>query len=275
MDGIPADAEAHRLRPVDFRSPSKMAREHVRSLESFLGREIFLRKTRALELTEAGANYLPIVREAFDLIASGTQAFIGGDQGRHAVLQCNLAFSIFWLAPRLHRLYATHPWLVLNIVTPIWDPERHAAQATMEIRFGRPDAMSPTAERIMQDNYFPVCAPDYQEGCHDLETATLFDCAGVTGSWDTWCASQGLPFDRSKDVNLGSTYAITITAALSGAGMTMAHDCLVEDLLAQGRLIQPFEHAPSLTEGYYFIAPSTHATTPASTAFQDWLRSEI
>lgn len=80
--------------------------QHVRSLESFLNRALFLRKTRALELTEDGGNYLPVVREAFDLLASGTQAFIGADRGRSMVLQCNLAFSVFWLAPRLARLYA-------------------------------------------------------------------------------------------------------------------------------------------------------------------------
>ena len=49
--------------------------QHVRSLESFLGRDLFLRKTRAIELTEAGANYLPVVREAFQMLASGTRAF--------------------------------------------------------------------------------------------------------------------------------------------------------------------------------------------------------
>ena len=50
MDGIAADAEAHRLRPVDFRSPSKMARDHVRSLE--LTHEVFARRLGSL-LTSA------------------------------------------------------------------------------------------------------------------------------------------------------------------------------------------------------------------------------
>lgn len=91
----------------------------MRSLEAFLGRDLFVRMTRALELTEDGANYLPSLREAFDLIASSTQSFIGGDRGRSMTLQCNMAFSVFWLAPRLHRLYALRPWLTLNIVTLI------------------------------------------------------------------------------------------------------------------------------------------------------------
>ena len=53
MDGIPADAEAHRLRPIDFRSPSKMAREHVRSLE--LTHELFARRLGSLLTTSLRA----------------------------------------------------------------------------------------------------------------------------------------------------------------------------------------------------------------------------
>jgi len=49
---------------------------------------------RALQLTEAGANYVPIVREAFDMLASGTCAFTWGDRGARLVLKCNMAFSV-------------------------------------------------------------------------------------------------------------------------------------------------------------------------------------
>ncbi len=249
--------------------------QHVRALEAFLGRDLFIRKTRALELTEDGGNYRPLVREAFDLLASGTQAFVGGDRGQTMVLQCNLAFSVFWLAPRMARLYAQFPWLVLNIVTPIWDPERHAANAAMEIRFCRPEDMSAAGIRLTRDRYYPVCAPGYQSGQPDPQTATLFDCAGVTGSWTTWFQSQGSGFARQGAVTLTSTYVIAIEAARHGAGMVMAHDTLAHDLLATGALVAPFDHKPALTEGYFLLPPSDHAQTPASRAFQGWLEAEM
>ena len=40
--------------------------QHVRSLESALGFALFVRRTRALQLTEGGSNYLPVVQEAFE-----------------------------------------------------------------------------------------------------------------------------------------------------------------------------------------------------------------
>lgn len=248
--------------------------QHVRNLEAFLGRDLFVRKTRVLELTEDGANYLPSIREAFALIASGTRAFIGSPRGEIVRVQCNMAFSVFWLTPRLHRLYARYPWLVLDIVTPIWDPERHASQAAMEIRFGRPEEMPESAERLTTDSFFPVCTPEYQEGNVDLETAVLFDCAGTTGTWEAWCQASGLPFNRSGRVNLASTYVISVNAALNDAGLAMAHNTLVSDLLAKGRLVRPFETEVKLAEGYYLFPPSPHVMTPARETFLNWLREE-
>ncbi|GMG82134.1 transcriptional regulator GcvA [Paralimibaculum aggregatum] len=249
--------------------------QHVRSLEAFLGHELFTRRTRAIALTEAGGSYLPVVREAFDLLAAGTLAFTGGGQGRNLVLQCNMGFSVLWLAPRLHRLHARHPWLVLNIVTPIWDPDRHAAKAAVEIRFGREAEMSASAERLSQERFYPVCRPDFQAGRPDPETARLLDCAGLTGTWSAWFRSQGWPFARDGEVTLTSTFVIAIQAALHGAGMAMAHDMLVADLLREGRLIRPFGHAPPMAEAYYLMPPPSHAATPASVAFVEWLREEI
>lgn len=249
--------------------------QHVRSLEAFLARDLFVRKARALELTEDGANYLPSLREAFDLISSSTQAFTGTDRGRNLILQCNMAFSVFWLASRLQRLYERCPWLVLNIVTPIWDPERHAANAAVEIRFGRLEDMSDAAVRLSRESFFPVCAPCYRDAASEFETATLFDCAGTTGTWASWFKTKGKPFSRTGEINLTSTYVIAITAALNGAGISMAHDTLAFDLLEKGDLIRPYGHSAPMTESYFLLSPSAHAQTPATRAFLNWMQEEV
>lgn len=249
--------------------------QHVRSLESFLGRELFVRKTRALALTEDGACYLPVVREAFELLSRGTEAFIGGGKGKTLTLQCNMGFSIYWLAPRLPRLYAQHPWLVLNIVSAIWDPERRAGTVEVEIRFGRGADVTPAAERLTHERYFPVCRPEYWDDGVDVDTARLFDCAGVTGTWSSWFASRGHDFNRSAQVNLGSTFVIALSAALAGAGFSMAHTSLATDLLDKGALIAPFDHRPELIEAYYLMPPASHDATPASRAFVAWLDAEL
>lgn len=248
--------------------------QHVRSLEAFLGRELFIRRTRAVHLTEAGANYLPTIREAFALLASGTRTFRGGDRGRSLIVQCNLAFTTFWLAPRLAGLVEAHPWLVLNLVTPIWDPERSASSAEVEIRFGRQNDVSDSAVRLTYDRYYPVCRPGYAADALDWAQAPLFDCSGVTENWEAWLASQGWRMPAGKRVHLGSTYVVSVQAALHGAGLAMAHDTVASDLLASGALARPYTHAVAMSEAYFMLVPPRHAETPASRVFIRWLLDE-
>ena len=248
--------------------------QHVRSLEAFLGRELFIRRTRALHLTEAGANYLPTIREAFGLLASGTRAFRGGDRGRSLLVQCNLAFSVFWLAPRLAGLLEAHPWLLLNLTTPIWDPERSARSAEMEIRYGRPGEMSDAAIRIAYDHYYPVCRPGCAEGDSAWARSPLFDCSGVMENWETWLASQGRRMPAGKQIHLGSTYVVSVGAALHGAGLAMAHDTVASDLLDSGALVRPCAHSVPMSAAYFLTAPPRHGETPASRAFNQWILDE-
>jgi LysR family glycine cleavage system transcriptional activator len=248
--------------------------QHVRNLELFLGRDLFIRRTRALDLTEAGGNYLPTVREAFDMLTQGTRAVFGEGRGKSLIVQCNLGFALFWLTPRLRYFQAAHRGITLNIVTPIWDPERNTDPSSLEIRFARDGDVPHSAERLTQDRFYPVCRPDYQGGAFDLETATLFECSGLTGTWDAWFKSQARPFDRWAEVNRSSTFGIAVNVALEGAGMAMVHDTLVADMIADGRLVRPFDYAPPLLEGYYLIPPAKTDQTAASHAFAKWLRAQ-
>ncbi|PVA09099.1 LysR family transcriptional regulator [Pelagivirga sediminicola] len=248
--------------------------QHVRNLELYLGRDLFIRRTRALALTEAGGNYLPTVREAFDTLERGTRSVFSEARGKSLIVQCNLGFALFWLTPRLKAFQAAHPGIALNIVTPIWDPERNTEPTSLEIRFAREGDAPHGAERLTRDRFYPVCRPDYQGGAHDLDSATLFECSGLTGTWEAWYKSQARPFARWAEVNRGSTFGIAVNAALEGAGVAMVHDTLVADMLADGRLVQPFGHAPPLSESYYLIPPPKADATPASRAFAGWVRAQ-
>ncbi len=51
--------------------------QQIKSLEGYLGRPLFHRRPRALELTETGITYLPVVRDAFRTLLRGTRAVTG------------------------------------------------------------------------------------------------------------------------------------------------------------------------------------------------------
>ena len=259
---------------VELNLTQSAVSQHVRSLEDAIGLTLFIRKTRALQLTESGSNYLPVVQEAFEVLSTGTRA-LTGDRGRQLRVRCNLAFSTFWLAPRLGALLEAHPWLALNLTTPIWDSQNAEGVPEVEVRFGRPALMPDAARRLAEERAYPVCASQAGPSFRDWKTAPLFDCAGVTTNWEAWLTDQGhaLPVDRN--ISLASTYVVAMTAALNGGGLSMAHDMLASGLLREGRLERPYDHSMAMPEGYFLLPPARHDETPAARTFVDWIEEHF
>jgi LysR family glycine cleavage system transcriptional activator len=244
--------------------------QHIKNLEHFMGRAMFVRRTRSLSLTEAGESYLPVVQEAFATLSSGARALIGVDRGQVLSLQCNLAFSVFWLAPRLGALTAKFPWMTINMTTSLWERQTDGADA--EIRFGRILKDDPNARFLSGGQAYPVAAPGWSG---DWRDETLFDCSGVVTNWDTWAGVRGLTLPKEKQVHLSTTFVVSCNAALAGCGLAMSHDALAGDLIEAGRLIRPFDWSVPMTETYALMRRPVHAETPATRAFDEWLLTEI
>lgn len=120
-----------------------------------------------------------------------------------------------------------------------------------------------------------MCRPGYGNGRPDRREAPLFDSSGVTKSWEGWLAAQGLALPAHQRVPLGSTYVVSVHAALHGAGLAMAHDTIAADLLASGALVRPCAHGAVMSQAYFLLAPPLHGETPASRAPKEWILDEI
>lgn len=247
--------------------------QHVRSLEGFLGAPMFERGPRALALTEEGANYLPAIREAFAILAAGTRA--GGRAGAGRVtLRCNMAFATFRLVPRMGDLARAHPNLRLDLVTPVWDPQRTASDAAVEILYDHPERLPGSDRAGPSETAFPVCAPALAARIADGEdwrAMPLFDCAGVLAGWPAWLAAHGEAPEQAERAHRASTFVASIGAALSGAGLAMAHETLVAPLVAEGRLVPPFGTRIEMPETYVLRRPAPHMRTDRAQALADWL----
>jgi LysR family glycine cleavage system transcriptional activator len=247
--------------------------QQIKNLEGYLGTPLFYRRTRVLEITEAGHSYLPAVQDAFARLTAATQVLRGPNREAVLQVQSNLSFSVFWLAPRLPRLFKLHPWLRVLVSTALWDPERTASAADVEIRYsvGKPDGQ---AELLARDTYYPVCAPSLDVTGDNLFDFHFFDCNGLTANWAKWCDENNLVMPRDKAVTYASTLAVSLQAAQTGAGMALGHHLLAGDLVAEGRLKRPFPGQVDMQEAYYLIVQG-QKKTPAQRAFSDWIVSEI
>lgn len=246
--------------------------QHVKALETHLNMTLFVRHGRKLELTVAGKSYLPTVQEGLELLHHGTRELIGGDRGKVLTLQCNLAFSVYWLAPRLAGLISQFPWLTININSALWDVERTAKSADVEIRFGHDLERTINCQRLSHDTCFPVCAPALAG--HDWRDYPLFDCLGMKGNWQSWARRTGQKMPKGKRVNSASTYAVSLSAAQNGAAFALGHETVTDTLIAQGSLVRASEAAIDMPEAYYLMPIAPRAQTPSTRAFTTWLTGQ-
>lgn len=253
--------------------------QQIKSLENALGRQLFVRRVRGLELTDDGRSYLPSVQAAFATLEEGTSVLIGRNDPDVLELQCNLSFAIFWLTPRLGRFMDEFPDVQLNLVTSIWSEERPSASAAVEIVFGQGKWVSQVGKRLTRDSIFPVCTPELAARIHsvdDLLRERLIDLPGTLQSWDIWLAAHpGQAPLEPPVVHRASTWAVSLAWAQSGLGVALAHDTVANHLLQSGRLVRPLAFALPMKEAYYLISPEGARNHAAAQAFKRWLLREM
>lgn len=248
--------------------------QQIKALEGHMGRALFHRRPRALELTETGASYLPIVRDAFRTLTRGTMA-VTGAQDTVVQVHANMSFGTFWLAPRLGRFYARHPDVRLNLISELWEQVSGIAPgADVEIRYSVRPSEGVTAHKLVQDYAYPVAAPGWQGTLDDVPNETLFDCANLMATWATWGEELGLDWS-GLNVTYATTYAVSLSAAVAGAGLCMAHDTIAGHLIDTGRLVPPFAHRSKMQEAYYLVTTPQTKDIPGAQAFVDWLLEEM
>ncbi|SPJ27120.1 LysR family transcriptional regulator [Falsiruegeria mediterranea] len=257
----------------DLNMTQSAVSQQIKSLEGHLGRPLFHRRPRALELTETGITYLPVVREAFRTLVRGTQAVVG-DQVNAVQVQSNITFAVNWLAPKLPRFRALHPDVQLNIFTELWEPREMAEGAAVEIRYSLRPADTVRTELLRTDHYYPVCAPGYSVTLENLQDQPLYDCSNLLSNWSNWAEDQGLIWGNPP-ITYATTYMVSLSVAMARGGLCLAHDTIVRGLIGESRLIAPFAHRAVMPEAYYLLLSPQAEENPGAIAFTNWLRSEI
>ena len=81
----------------------------VKALEAELGLKLFNRERQRLVITEAGREYLNVVRDAFDRIALGTERLLQRQSSGVLTVSTSPDFAAKWLVHRLGRFAEAHP----------------------------------------------------------------------------------------------------------------------------------------------------------------------
>ena len=131
----------------------------IQSLESDVGVSLFLRHTRTVELTGAGAQLLRAVMPSLERIDSAVR-LIRQSAGRKSVAISTWAsFASMWLIPRLEAFQQDHPDIDIRIDTTDTQVDLDTTDVDLALRYSLPSQVPPNAERLFGEQVTPVASP--------------------------------------------------------------------------------------------------------------------
>lgn len=251
----------------------------IKGLEEQLGVQLFRRLNRRLLLTDEGQLLLPDVRAAFELLLGGVRK-VREQHGGALAISATPSFGAKWLASRIGRFQALHPEFEVQLTATPRLVDFARENIDCGVRYGMGDWPGLRAERLFDAELLMVCSPGLAAGppplcCpDDLRRHTLIHVLDDIDDWRLWLKAAGVNgIDPDKGLKFDSS-PMALQAAASGAGVAIGRRRLIEEDLASGRLVVPFDI--ELLDGcaYYFVVPEARAEVSKVALFRDWLRAE-
>ncbi|MDN7820129.1 transcriptional regulator GcvA [Burkholderia vietnamiensis] len=251
---------------------------HVQQLEAWLGRPLFVRHNRRVELTDAGRAYLAEVGAALDRIALATAQQFGAGQQRVLRVNAPATFSLRWLVPKLSSFQVAHPTIEVRLSTSNEPIEKLRDKVDLIVRGGPQTIDGYVAEEFLSEVRLPVCAPKLLDSRQlrtpaDLAGFTLLHAATYPGMWPEWLAAAGHADLAPRHSLTLEHFYLTLQGALDGLGVAMGPIALVADDIAEGRLVQPFSEPALPAWRYFTYVPTARAKDESVRAFTGWLKS--
>ena len=256
----------------------------IRGLEDMLGLKLFLRRARAIELTEAGRLIYPGIRNGFESLRAAVEQLDRAKQDRVLVVSAAPGLTAKWLVPRIYRFLSQHPDIETRIAAGSAYSNFTTDGVDVGIRLSSGVHPELYVEKLSDEWMLPLCSPRLLEGDrplrspHDLPRFPLIqiDLPGLVPTWDDWLRAVGIEgIDTSRGLRL-NVADHALDAASEGTGVVLGYKLVASHDVALGRLVSPFgPELPLPGRSYHFVCARGQERRPAIKAFRDWLFAEI
>jgi LysR family glycine cleavage system transcriptional activator len=251
----------------------------VKALETELGVKLFNRERQRLVITDAGRQYLAILRDAFDRIAVGTERLLQRQSSGALTVSTSPDFAAKWLVNRLGRFAEEHPNIDLRVSATLHHVDFAREDVDLAVRHGDGNWPGLDVMRLSPEYLFPVCSPKLLAGRNRLAKpgdVLKFPLIHVDDrkNWKRWLEVAEVPEVESLHGPVLNRESMAIDAAVDGQGIALARMTLATTDLISGRLLRPFAEELRLSKSYWIICPQATANLPKILTFRQWLLAE-
>ena len=273
-------------RAADELSVTHAAVSHqVKALEDWIGRPLFRREHRRVRLTEAGADLLPVLGDAFDAIDARILDVMAAGDRRTLTITAAPSVAYRWLVPRLSRFTERHPEIDVRLEhsTRMIDFRRERG-IDVGLRYGDGGWPGLAEHAVMTGFAKPLAAPSLldQHGL-SIEDVPLAPEAIARLPlqheetrlwWRRWFEENGVP---NADVSSGAVFhdsGSLLDLAIAGQGAVLGRFALAREVVRAGLLVEL--HGAGFQEGacYWLVYDNARRDDPTIVAFRDFVLEE-
>ncbi len=261
----------------------------ITHLEQSLKVPLFKQHKRQLQLTVAGQAYWFQVSQALRALSLATDE-LQQHRGLGGVLKLGILPTLGerWLIPQLPAFYQAYPEVCIELVTlpsdfsktfTELDLETHGVDAALYVGLGQwsgiesyplfQERLVPVAARQMEPTLRALAAGEPSAQSHLLLHTTR------PHVWAEWFSAQGLDMSAVQWRSRLEHYFLVIEAAISGIGIALVPECLVQQELARGQLFALNEAAVPQPQWYCLLHHKARRHEHKIACFAQWLLDKM
>ena len=255
--------------------------KQVAQLEELLQHLLFRRVRRRLQLTPAGDLYLLEVRKILTQVEMSTHT-LRSYGGETEVLRVSTpsTFGARWLVPRLKGWGIRHPHIHLDLCNEQQGDDLLQGRSDLAFYFGQGSRPGTESLKLFGEELVAVCAPASLPSTALTDPTQLTDLvllqnASRPQAWHEWFEHQGFCTDHSYHGPRFDTFYMCIRAAQVGCGVALLPRFLVEEELADGKLVIAWQHLMPSRDSYYLAYPEHSAGVPKVREFVSWMMEQL
>ena len=257
----------------------------IQALEDEVGVALFLRHTRAVELTSAGAHLQRAVAPALERMDAAVR-LVRQTAGRRSVAITTWAsFASMWLIPRMEEFQRDNPGIDIRIEAGDTVVDLDTSDVDLALRSSVPASMTPGAVRLFGEQLAVVGSPWLLKSMPPIRTPadvasfTLIEAGDAHRmpyfewiTWRRWFEVNGLAKLEPKRWLYFNYAQQIVQSALAGQGLALARMPLVADILARGDLVEVLPgHRLDSPLVYWLVVGPRSGQRPEIKAFCAWL----
>ncbi|TDF38438.1 LysR family transcriptional regulator [Alteromonadaceae bacterium M269] len=259
-----------------FITPSAVSHQ-IKALEEYLGFELFQRKSRGVEINQAGRVYLQDIQKGLSTIEQGTKKI------RHRFATPTLKISCFTtlasniIIPQISDFQLAHPEIDIRIETGNQLADLRYDDVDLAIRVGSGDWPNVVVEKITDLEIAAVGSQEFIDK-HKIKTPSdvsdvpLIDLTYMDDIWGHWSSTMSVELTSGKRAISFSDYNAAISAASQGVGLALAMFPLENIQEKRKAIVRPFGEKLPFSNSLYAVYRKEESNRHDIHCFLKWLK---